>query len=77
MNKITTEELTPGFFKLFYGNKTIGHAIKDVDGYFYYQTGEKSGYWSPYDLRLIADCLDELNKPYEEQIKEHFKNENE
>jgi hypothetical protein len=77
MNKITTEELTSGFLKLFYGSKCIGHAIKDIDGYFYYQTNEEKGYWSPYGLRLIADCLDELNKPHEDQIKEHFKNDNE
>jgi hypothetical protein len=77
MNRITTEELTPGLFELFYGNKNIGHAIKDIDGYFYYQANKEKGYWSPYSLRLIADCLDELNKPHEEQINEYFKKENE
>jgi hypothetical protein len=46
----------------------------DVDGYYYftYDTTQ-NGLWTSYSLRMVADLLDEINKPHEENIKEYFK----
>jgi hypothetical protein len=38
----------------------------NLDGY--------QGSWSSYDLRVIADLLDDLNKPWDNQVKEYFNN---
>lgn len=49
--------------------KAIQHEIVTFDdGYKYYcPTGNKGG-WSSYDLRIIADYLDELNKSWNDQV---------
>ena len=42
------------------------------DGYLgFYVVGD--GYWSSYALRLIADKLDEMNKTWDDHIKENIK----
>jgi hypothetical protein len=40
----------------------IGVFLQDEDGYFYYWP-ETQGCWSASKMRIIADKLDELNKP--------------
>jgi hypothetical protein len=53
----------------------LGYAYVEVDGFYTYQfVKENLGTWSAWSLRMIADILDELNKPYEESINEYFKN---
>jgi hypothetical protein len=48
----------------------------DIGGYFYFDGTTKSiGLWSPYQLRLIADLLEEFNKPHDKKVRKHFKNE--
>lgn len=32
----------------------------------------KGGYLPSWFLRMIADKLDEINKPYDDQVKEYF-----
>ena len=43
--------------------------VKEVDGFFYFNLSNTSGIVSSNTLRAIADKMDELNKPWEEQIK--------
>lgn len=57
--------------------KKLGYFVLDVDGYYHYKELETlTGYWDSYQLRKIADLLDEVNKPYRDELSEYFKNEN-
>ncbi len=47
----------------------LGVFLRDVDGYFYYWPEKLSGAWEAHILRAIADKLDEINKPWDEQIR--------
>mgnify|MGYP000155440610 CR=1 FL=1 len=43
-------------------NKNVGHFIKDVEGYYYYQPNPKlKGIWDSKILSLLAFELDEVN----------------
>ena len=44
------------------------------DGYLYYWP-RSGGALSAYDLRSIANKLDELNKPWDDQVQEYFADE--
>ncbi len=52
--------------------KEIGLLYLDVDGYYYYEPAGTGGY-SSYHLREIASVLDDINKPYQDQLDEYFK----
>ena len=55
--------------------KVEPNIIQDIDGYFYFNlNGNMRGYFNSNQLRIIADRLDELNKPMEEKINNYFKN---
>jgi hypothetical protein len=53
--------------------KCIGVFSMDVDGYYYFWSNNDSGCWGSYGLRMIADALDKVNKPYDDNIKENLK----
>lgn len=53
--------------------KCIGAFSMDVDGYYYFWSNNDSGCWGSYELRMIADALDKVNKPYDDHIKENLK----
>ena len=53
--------------------KCIGTFSMDVDGYYYFWSNNDSGCWGSYELRMIADALDKINKPYDDHIKENLK----
>lgn len=39
------------------------------DGFYYFDADNGGGVYSPRDLREIADALDQLNKPWQDQIE--------
>ena len=53
--------------------KCIGAFSMDVDGYYYFWSNNDSGCWGSYELRMIADALDKVNKPYDDHIKQNLK----
>ena len=56
--------------------KALGSFQMDCDGsYYYYRNEELDGAESSYSLRLIADKLDEVNKPLDDLQKVYFANE--
>jgi hypothetical protein len=71
---------TAGVYNVMYGfndNCVIGRFSLDVDGYYHFwYTNNKNRYgsWGSDTLRSIADALDVINKPYDDHIKEYFKN---
>jgi hypothetical protein len=58
-------------------NKIIGHFILDVDGYYYFAPNglNEGGVWSDYILLEIGTKLKAINKPWNNQINEYFKEE--
>jgi hypothetical protein len=76
MKQLTTEPINETNHKVLFGERLIGYFLMDVDGYYYfdYVTGP-NGLWTSYSLRMVADLLEEMNKPYDDKIQEYFKNE--
>jgi len=58
-------------------NKVIGYFIQDVDGYYYFAPNgyNEGGVWSDYILLEIGTKLKAINKPWNDQINEYFKEE--
>ncbi len=57
-------------------NKLLGFFDMNVDGYYYFiERSNSHGYWSSNHLRIIADKLDELNKPIYDKLKQFFEDE--
>jgi hypothetical protein len=56
-------------------NKVIGYFIQDVDGYYYFAPNgyNEGGVWSDYILLEIGTKLKAINKPWDDQINEYFK----
>lgn len=55
--------------------KKLGTFELDSDGSYYFWQDLKSNLvrcWSSYSLRLIANELDKINKPFEDKVKEYF-----
>lgn len=79
VEKLTTEKIGDHHFKIIFdGNRHIGYAIMDIDGYYYFEhLTQSNGFWSSYALRMISDLLDEINSEHDNKIREHFKKENE
>jgi len=59
-----------------FNNNHFGDAVLDVDGFYYFVFKDKGGYWSEYSLKLISEKLTELNKGWNDYIKENYKNDN-
>ena len=73
--KLTTELINDHHHKVLFGERLIGYFIMDVDGYYYFDyVTTPNGLWTSYSLRMVADLLEEMNRPHEENIKEYFKN---
>lgn len=65
---LTLTDLGDGTHAVMFGkDHRIGRTYRLEDGYYYYEPGAV-GVMSPYSMRLIADLLDELNRPWEETI---------
>jgi hypothetical protein len=53
---------------LWFKGSYLGHAYREVDGYYVFVSVSKDGSWSSYSLRWVADALDELNKEWDKQV---------
>ena len=49
----------------------IGELIMDVDGYFYFWPAN-DGCWPAHIMHSIANKLDDINKPWNDEITEYF-----
>lgn len=67
---IKHEDNTEG---VYYNNKLIGQVMRFEDGYYSFNFNrENNGWWSSYDLKLIAELLDGLNEPWDTEVKAYF-----
>lgn len=58
-------------------HKVLGHFHIEVDGYFYFTPtpGMSGYYWEGNTLKKLSELLEDINKPHDDMIKKHFKNE--
>ncbi|HNR55116.1 MAG TPA: hypothetical protein PKJ19_08120 [Flavobacteriales bacterium] len=70
MFHLAFENIGPHYSVTSPNGKTIGHLHQLDDGFFYFfPEGLRGGAWDAWWMREIADKLDELNKPWVEQIE--------
>jgi len=77
---LTLKKESEFVYKVYFksNQKKLGQTILDVDGYWYFVfENNGGGHWSSFSLKIIADTLEDLNKEYDEHIKNYFKNEKE
>lgn len=61
------------YYVYFDKSKNIGKFIQDVDGFYYYHPKLKGGgLWSEHTMRMIADKLKNLNKPWNDYIEKNL-----
>ena len=65
---ITLTKIDTGYDVIFYNGVNIGTFEMLEDGYYHYWPTQRGGCWASYAMRAIADKLDELNKPWNDQI---------
>jgi uncharacterized protein (DUF2164 family) len=70
---IRTEEITENRLNVYFNRVHLGEFIRDNDGFFYYvDTVKDGGMWSSNSLKMIANKLDEINKPHEDLLNLFF-----
>lgn len=72
--EIKLEKVNEKEYKVIWNNGAhIGKFSLYFDGFWHFwNTDYIAGSWSSHSLRLIADKLDEVNKPYKEVVDEYF-----
>jgi hypothetical protein len=70
---IETNYVIDGVYAVYFNKKRLGAFVIQDNGYFEFYPDDLKGYWSSYALRLIADKLDEINKIWNDHIKENLK----
>lgn len=62
-------------FIVYYENGArLGEILREVDGYFYFFPEPMGGFWQSHGMREIADKMDEMNKPWDQEIDLYFRN---
>lgn len=61
-----------GYSVTYYNGVDMGTFEYGDDGYLYYWPAKREGCWSAEPMREIADLLDHLNAPWDEQINREF-----
>jgi len=72
--EIKLEKITESIYKVYIKDSVyLGTFELDSDGlYKYWESKKLSGAWGSYELKLIAEKLDELNKPFDDSVEEYF-----
>jgi len=68
MNDFHYAPTSTGFSVLTTSGFRVGDIERDVDGFYYFWPAECTGCWGGSGLRTLADKLDELNKPWQDEI---------
>ena len=53
-------------------NKCVNDIITNDDGYKIFFPTDTMGYLTSFDLRIIADYIDELNKDWDTEVQSYF-----
>lgn len=71
--EIKLEKLNKSYSVLTDSHKVLGSFQLDTDGFWYFwEDSQLSGCWGAWELRKIADLLEEVNKSYKESVDEYF-----
>lgn len=55
-------------------DKKLGYFVLENDGSYYYKESETlTGYWTSQTLKEIATLLDEVNKPFDDEVNDYFR----
>lgn len=73
IGEINLKKVKQFVYAVAFNQKYIGDFILDVDGYYYFHIDNNKGYWNEYSLRVVADALEVINKPYNNIIKNKLK----
>ena len=71
MNLIYKQINNQTFNVLTLNDHLVGELIMDVDGYYYFWPSN-DGCWPSHIMRSVANKLDEINKPWNDQINDYF-----
>jgi hypothetical protein len=63
----------PSWYVAYFRTVRLGDIDTNEDGHYHYWPELRGGYWDAPIMRAIADKLDELNKPIEEEEDTFFK----
>lgn len=69
IGEINLKKVDNFVYAVAFNQKYIGDFVLDVDGYYYFHIDNNKGSWTEYSLRVVADALEELNKPYNDYFK--------
>lgn len=74
--ELILKDKSPAIKEVYLDDKIVGTFDCIEDGFWYYDPDEKThrGYLRAFELRFIAEKLDELNEPWRKQINEYFDN---
>lgn len=75
MELISLSKIEGGYRVEYENGVYLGDILAKEDGFYDFWPDLKGGYWPAYLLHVIADKLDELNKPWEDNIAVYFDNE--
>ena len=67
-NKINNQK----YDVIFENGIKLGELLMDCDGYFYFWFERCDGSWESWVLRIICDKMDEINKPWNDEIYKYF-----
>ena len=69
---IRTVKITDQKHEVYFNSTFLGTFELDIDGTFCYKNIISNQHNSSYSLRLIADALDRLNKPFDDGFTRYF-----
>lgn len=74
MKHFEAKRITDSHFDVIFSpnQKVVGKFILDVDGFFYFWPEREDGAWSSWSMKEIAEMMEDMNREWEEKIKEHF-----
>ena len=71
------EKISDTLYEIYheFSTKNLGHVVMLEDGYFHIQLFSGTGYWTDDSLIQIGTLVKELNKPFNDSVKEYFEKE--
>jgi hypothetical protein len=74
--RLKLEKINNNTYNVYWNNTVlVGTFEMDCDGFYYFYVSDDPGSWTSYTLRLIADKLDEVNKPFQDVVDKYFNQE--
>ena len=69
---VRTEKITEQKYEVYFNSVFLGTFELDIHGFSYLRNNNFTGSETSYSLRIVADALDKLNKPFEDGFTRYF-----